>query len=324
MTENYLLFGGSGFIGGHIVNYIVNLTKQKAFVFDIEPSKSEGANYEQIDVKHEIITKYSPLNTDVILNLSAIHRTPGHPSNEYFETNLLGAKNVCDYARKYGVNTIVFTSSIAVYGTYEEQKTEDTVPMPDIPYGISKLTAEYIHKLWQLEDPEKRKLIIVRPGVVFGENENGNFTRLINSISKNRFFYPGRRDTIKACIYVKDLVDAIFSMITKEASGVCTYNMTYDPPPSIVEICETISEKARIAKPYIKLPATFLLIISRIVYMISRNENYHPDRVRKLMISNNINGMKLNSRYLLKFGLSNGIQDWMNSTNFNKENGNIY
>ena len=51
-----------------------------------------------------------------------------------------------------------------------------------------------------------RQLLIVRPGVVFGKGENGNFTRLYWAIRGHKFAYPGRKDTIKACIYVKELV----------------------------------------------------------------------------------------------------------------------
>ena len=42
--------------------------------------------------------------------------------------------------------------------------------------------------------------------MVFGKGENGNFTRLYWAIRGHKFAYPGRKDTIKACIYVKELV----------------------------------------------------------------------------------------------------------------------
>lgn len=318
MTRNYLIFGGSGFIGHHLAG-LINKTKEGTpLVFDIEKAITESTYFEIIDVRKEIETSYKPSSSDVVFNLAAVHRTPGHPSNEYFETNLLGAENVCNYARKHGIKTIVFTSSIATYGTYESQKTEETTPMPDIPYGISKLTAEYIHKLWQQEDPKNRKLIIVRPGVVFGEHEKGNFTRLINSIAKKRFFYPGRKDTIKACIYVKDLVDAMFYLVENEENGISTYNMTYEPAPSIEKICSVISKQGKLSLPKTKLPSFILLMISKVVYSIIKKESFHPDRVKKLMISNDINGTKLNTIYNLKYGLDKGISDWMEDTKFHK------
>jgi nucleoside-diphosphate-sugar epimerase len=315
----YLIFGGSGFIGHHLLNFINKEKKSKAIVYDIKEPITKNVNFERVDVRENIYTRSLPAEESIIFNLAAVHRTPGHPSEEYFETNLLGAENICKYARKHDINTIVFTSSIATYGTYEEKKSENTTPMPDIPYGISKLTAEYIHLLWQQEYPQKRKLIIIRPGVVFGENENGNFTRLINSISQGTFFYPGRRDTIKACIYVKDLVDAMFQIVEKLEHGSNLYNFTYEPAPSIEKICNIISQKGQLKSPKIKFPSSVLLFISRILYALSKKEGIHPDRVRKLTISNNIDGTKLKKNFKLKYGLKRGILDWMNDTNFFEE-----
>ncbi len=316
MDKSYLLFGGSGFIGFHLANLITEMNLGNPFVFDIRKPRTTQTVFENVDVRKPIATKTKISEDAIIFNLAAVHRTPGHPSNEYFETNLLGAENVCNYARENNINTIVFTSSIATYGTYEESKSEHTIPMPDIPYGISKLTAEYIHKLWQEEDPINRRLIIVRPGVVFGNFEEGNFTRLINSITKKKFFYPGRKDTIKACIYVKDLVLAMTQMSEKEPIGVNTYNMTYEPAPRINEICSHIAKEGMVKEPKLVLPSSILLFISKIAFNFLRIKSLHPDRVRKLMISNSIDGKKLNDKYKMKFGLKNGLADWMTSTNF--------
>ena len=59
----------------------------------------------------------------------------------YFETNIRGAENVTAFAEKYGIRKILFTSSIAPYGASEDLKTEETLPTPNTPYGISKLVA---------------------------------------------------------------------------------------------------------------------------------------------------------------------------------------
>ena len=127
---------------------------------------------------------FTPTEDDVIFNFAAVHRTPGHEDHEYFETNIRGAENVVAFAEKWNIKKIVFTSSIAPYGAAEELKKETILPTPNTAYGISKLVAEKIHEKWQ----------------------NGNFTRLYWAIRGHKFAYPGRKDTIKACIYVKEFV----------------------------------------------------------------------------------------------------------------------
>ena len=87
---------------------------------------------------------------------------------------------------------------------------------------------------------KKRRLIIIRPGSVFGKHEKGNFTRLINSLAKGYFFYPGRKDTKKGCIYVKDLVDLMLNRVEKAPIEVEIINASYESSPTISKIVKTI------------------------------------------------------------------------------------
>lgn len=313
---NHLIFGGSGFIGTHLKKYIegLQLNTTKVFSYDIRKKVSDG--FVEVDVRKEVNIQIPNINNAVIYNLAAVHTTPGHPDHEYFEANIFGAENIARFARKHDIRTIVFTSSIAPYGAAEDLKTEETLPMPSTPYGISKLTAEYILKIWQLEDPNNRKLIIVRPGVVFGMQEGGNFTRLYNSMKKGFFFYPGRKDTIKACIYVKDVARILYDAAQNEQPGVVTFNLTYNPAPTIEKICETIAEATNVKAPKVLVPGWTLKSTAGAAYFGARLlgkkiSGIHPERVKKLMISTNISGEKLSkSRYKLQYSLRDALIDW--------------
>ena len=68
--------------------------------------ESHPATYIACDVRKPIQVPFTPSSEDIIFNFAAVHRTPGHPDNEYFETNMLGAQNVCDFAEKYGIKLI--------------------------------------------------------------------------------------------------------------------------------------------------------------------------------------------------------------------------
>lgn len=317
---NYLIFGGSGFIGSHLAEYIVNrkVNTDNIFNFDLENKNSKIENFICQDVRKEINANIENISSSIIFNLAAIHITPGHTDSEYFETNIRGAENICNFARRHSINTIVFSSSIAPYGVSEELKIEQSLPMPGTPYGISKLTAEYIHKEWLAESASERKLIILRPGVVFGKHEGGNFTRLYNSLKKGFFFFPGRKNTIKASVYVKDLVRIMYEAATVEQVGFKLLNITYFPAPTIQDICKSIALATKVKEPKIVIPPRSLMFIAGILYTIARFfgkklNGIHPDRVKKLMISTNISGEKLdNSRYKLQFNLDAAIADWFN------------
>jgi len=306
--NNPLIFGASGFIGQHLAKYL----DSRVNCFDI---KTNGES-KICDVRKPIDIDVNDIS--VIYNLAAIHTTPGHKYKEYFDTNINGAENICNFARVKKINTIVFTSSIAPYGTWEDEKTEESLPLPTSAYGSSKLVAEEIHKRWQAEKPNERKLIIVRPGVVFGQNEGGNFTRLYKAMKKGQFFYPGRKDTKKAAIYVKDLVSLMVKMAEKEKPGVHLYNTVYTPIHSIEEICKTMAKVTDAKEPIFTISAGALKLAASTIHILGKIigksfDGIHPDRVKKLMVSTNINGQKLlDHGYNMEYSLEEAIGDWYN------------
>ena len=164
---NYFITGGTGFIGTHLASLLHEVYPEaKIYNLDIiepgtplptvknyKPALRKGeehaATFIYCDVRQPIeLEKVNITPDDVIFNFAAVHRTPGHPDPAYFETNIRGAENVCAFAERHGIRKIVFTSSIAPYGAAEELKEETTLPMPNTPYGISKLVAEKIHQTW--------------------------------------------------------------------------------------------------------------------------------------------------------------------------------
>lgn len=329
---NYIITGGTGFIGTHLTN-LLRAVHPEAGVYNLDVVRPGTANpavrnykpavrdgeqlgsvFVECDVRREIDgLPFEPTADDVIFNFAAVHRTPGHPDKEYFETNIRGAENVCRFAEKYGIRTIVFTSSIAPYGAAEELKEETTLPTPNTPYGISKLVAEKIHETWQAGG-EGRRLLILRPGVVFGRGENGNFSRLYWGIRKHTFAYPGRKDTIKACIYVKELVRFMLFCLDDERSplkGVEVFNCTFEPAFTIEEIVGAMKRATGLGQfvPYI--PNSLIMPAAVLAKCVGSPMGICPERVKKLQISTNISGKKLaGTEYRFKWGLEEAIKDW--------------
>lgn len=328
---NYIIFGGTGFIGTHLINLLkaqCAAVNDKIYAIDIVMPGEEGVvpgvveriqgvEYIRCDVRKPIELDIQTTPNDVIFNLAAVHRTPGHPDHEYFETNIYGAENVTDYAEKHGIKKILFTSSIAPYGAAEDMKTETTLPTPNTPYGISKLVAEKIHEKWQAKDAA-RELTIVRPGVVFGKGEHGNFTRLYWGIRKRYFFYTGRKDTIKGGIYVKELVRFFkYRMIDNSFPGVDIYNCTFEPAYTIEQIVETMKKATGMKRHTFQIPGGLLMFAARVLGPIGgKKVGIHPARVKKLMVSTNISGRKImGCGYKFHYDLEQAIADWYKDCN---------
>lgn len=337
---NYIIFGGTGFIGTHLVKLIKEkYPDAKVWNLDVvHPDKMQEAldnkvaswasvkNYKTALCKDEAHTSewvecdvrkpienlpFIPTPEDVIFNFAAIHRTPGHPDRAYFETNIQGAENVTAFAEKYGINKIIFTSSIAPYGAAEELKKETTLPTPNTAYGISKLVAEKIHMIWQAKDAHNRQLTICRPGVVFGKGENGNFTRLYWAIRGHKFAYPGRKDTIKACIYVKELVNFMLYCLENHPHGAEIFNCCYEPAYTIEHICEAMKKVTGLKTMIPYVPNALIMPVAAVIGTLGAPMGVCPARVKKLQISTNICGAKLkNCGYAYKYPFEKALADW--------------
>ncbi|MFZ0691992.1 MAG: NAD(P)-dependent oxidoreductase [Acidobacteriaceae bacterium] len=328
--QTVILFGGTGFIGTHVAMYWLeeNLA-EKVVLVDLNPPRNEPwtaplhrelqtgrAAYVRWDVRQRIPEGCLP-QPDVIFNLAAVHREPGHQPHEYFETNLHGAENVCAWASAVACPRIVFTSSIAPYGPSGELKNEESLPVPDSPYGSSKLAAEKIHMVWQVAC-NRRKLLILRPGVVFGPGERGNVTRLIRSVVKGYFVYMGNRQTRKAGGYVKELCRVMqFGLGHQDKSGesLTLLNFSIDPPPTLETYVAAIQNAAGIRRSPINLPRRLLLGISYPIHGVASlfgiRQPISPVRVRKLFRSTSIDPSGLRQLgYGWKFTLEEALRDW--------------
>ena len=284
-----VVFGGAGFIGTHLLEQLSRLDASRLISVDIRPPARAipGVEYQIHDVRIGAIPDFG-CSTPLVFNLSAVHTTPGHEPWEYYETNVTGSLNICKFARHTGARKIVFASSISVYGPDEVAKDETTPPTPTSDYGRSKLMAEAIHDLW-LEEAHDRNLVIVRPAVVFGQGEGGNFTRLARLLKKGFFVFPGRKDTVKSCIYVKMLVDWIMYAIDLEERRI-VFNGSYATRYTISDIVDTFMA---VSFPNIRkflLPAGALRLAAALFRPLSSATGLgiHPERIEKLMKSTNI------------------------------------
>ncbi len=283
-----VVFGGSGFIGTHLLRTLQARGANRLISVDRRAPKTRIANVTYIEADVRDLSAFNvsgPVST--IYNLAAVHTTPGHPTHEYYETNIAGASQITAFARRKGVSEIVFTSSISVYGPGEETKSESSVPAPESAYGWSKWLAEGIHRDW-LQEQGDRRLVICRPAVIFGPGEGGNFTRLAKLMKKGLFVYPGRKDTIKACFYVDDLVDSL--LYAKELGHpYVLFNGCYSDRYTLEQIVDTFRAQHFPRVRTFMIPLWVVLGVAKLLRPFSMlGLGIHPDRVMKLVRSTDI------------------------------------
>jgi nucleoside-diphosphate-sugar epimerase len=187
--------------------------------------------------------------------LAAEHRDDVRPLSLYDEVNIGGAENICTVAREKSVRKIIFTSSVAVYGFAPIGTDESGKIDPFNDYGRTKYEAEQVFKRWQAEAPQDRTLVIIRPTVVFGEQNRGNVYNLLRQVASGAFVMVGRGGNRKSMAYVEN-VAAFLEYSLSFKPGVHIYNFIDKPDFTMNVLVASVNrilgkpEKIRVKLPF--------------------------------------------------------------------------
>ena len=113
--KKIIIFGGSGFIGTETCRKL-HLSSIDFKIADKNRSRLFNKNCLIADVRDYHLSKNINYRATAIVNLAAEHTDDVVPRSLYDDVNVIGANNVCDFAKKRKINTLVFTSSVAIYG----------------------------------------------------------------------------------------------------------------------------------------------------------------------------------------------------------------
>ncbi|MBP9027377.1 MAG: SDR family NAD(P)-dependent oxidoreductase, partial [Phycisphaerae bacterium] len=151
--STYLVTGGAGFIGSHVVR---GLLKRGAAVRVLDNlSTGKRANLAEVerdielvegDIRDQETVKRCMKGVAGVLHLAArasVPRSVAHPF-EANDVNVTGTLTLLLAARDAGVRRFVYSASSSAYGdTPVLPKREDMTPQPLSPYAVSKLAAEH-------------------------------------------------------------------------------------------------------------------------------------------------------------------------------------
>lgn len=220
--------GGSGFIGTRLVARLMSNSQYQIKIIDKAPSNAFPYMAKLGDVRCIDELRRSISQNSVIVNLAAEHRDDVQPLSLYEDVNVCGAENICSVAREKNVKTIIFTSSVAVYGFAQIGTDESGEIAPFNDYGRTKYEAEQVFKAWQSEAPDERTLVIIRPTVIFGEQNRGNVYNLLRQIASGKFVMVGHGENRKSMAYVEN-ISAFIEYSMKFMPGVHIYNFIDKP-----------------------------------------------------------------------------------------------
>jgi UDP-glucose 4-epimerase len=257
----YIVTGGAGFIGSHIVEAIAG-SHEVVVVDNFSSGKPE--NLSMIDdrvtcVRGSItdlpLLKDAFKGADGIFHLAAIAsvaRSVDDPAATH-ETNLTGTLNVLLAARTCGVRKVVFSSSSAVYGDEPTlPKREDMPSCPLSPYAVSKLAGEYYCRVFS--ELFGVKTVSLRYFNVFGPRQDPQseyaavipkfITRLLNN-QPPVIFGDGKQT--RDFVYVKDVVGA--NLLAMQSSATGTFNIGSGERIDLTTLAGTLCEIMQVDLP---------------------------------------------------------------------------
>ena len=215
----YVVTGGAGFIGSHLVRHIINEGHSVEIIDNLHKGTKnnikdvfEKINFHSIDIRDEKKLYDILKNCDGVFHEAALTSAPESFKipKEYFDVNVNGTKKIFEIAKKVNLR-VVYASSSSIYGNVKELPIkEDNAKNPINPYGKTKLEEEYLAQKFSLEGLE---VIGLRYFNVYGKGQSGDYAGVITQFFENiklkkPLIINGDGNQIRDFIHVEDIVRA--------------------------------------------------------------------------------------------------------------------
>lgn len=194
-----------------------------------------------------------------------MHDEAEDPLAEYRRVNVEGTINLARQASTAGVRRFVFISSVKVNGegtALDRPYTEDDIPAPVDPYGISKHEAE--EGLRKVSADTGMEIVIIRPALVYGPGVRGNFLRLLWLADKGWPLPLGSIKNLRSFIGVDNLADLIVRCIEHPRAAGETFLAADGEDVSTPGLIGKISKLTGRSERLIDVPASVLRVLGSI------------------------------------------------------------
>jgi UDP-glucuronate 4-epimerase len=262
--KHYLITGGAGFIGNHLVRALLSDKDLFITIIDnFDPFYSRAIKllntkdfekHQQVvlfdrdldDLSSSELQKILTQKVDVIIHLAAKAGVRPSINNPlaYQRTNILGTQMLLDFAKLTGVQQFIFASSSSVYGVNENLPwTENERLLPISPYAMTKLSGEMAGHVFS--SLYGIRFIALRFFTVYGPSQRPDLAihKFIKSMLLDQpITMYGDGSTSRDYTYVDDIVKGILSAINYDKSLFEIINLGNNYAVSLKELIENIEE----------------------------------------------------------------------------------
>ncbi len=250
-----LVTGGAGFMGSHVAQHLLGAGHEVVVLDDLSGGFAEnvpaGAVFVQGSIlDHRLVDDLFRKHAFTYVYHLAAYAAEGlsHFIKRFnYNSNLIGSVNLINASVNSGVKCFVFTSSIAVYGAGQVPMREDTIPIPEDSYGISKLAVEQelrvTHQMFGLN------FVVFRPHNVYGEGQNiGDRYRNVVGIFMNQLLHDkpmtifGDGTQQRGFTHISDVAPIIAACVDYSAARNQIFNVGADVPHSVKDLARVVAK----------------------------------------------------------------------------------
>ena len=253
MTKNSLYITGiSGFVGQNLSQHLSNSYAIKGIS---RTPQTDELSYEQF------FSSQDEYHTLIHLAGKAHDTKNTAAAQDYTEANVALTRKVFDQFLQSSAQCFIFMSSVkAVADEVQEELTEDVVPNPITPYGISKQQAEaYI--LDHL--PANKRVYILRPCMMHGPGNKGNLNLLYQLVCKGIPYPLGAFGNQRSFLSIDNLSFVMQQLIESNLPS-AVYNLADDESLATAELVQLMGETLQ-RKVYIwSFPKSVIKLLARV------------------------------------------------------------
>ncbi len=246
----YIVTGGAGYIGGHVVDMLVS-NKQDVTVID-DMSSGNHVNKKSKFIKFDLrkqFTEYKKLDLEspIIIHLAANPDVKESMNNiqDHYERDVTATLNALELARKLDASKVIFSSTSAVYGNAVQMPTPESYPSNPISnYGMFKVLGEGMLEYYS-ENYGIKSVALRFANITGGRVSHGimyNFAHLLKKNAPIEIWGDGKQS--KSYIYISDLLNAMMIATNKSKKTFDVFNIGNVDSCSVLEIVEIFMKYA--------------------------------------------------------------------------------